>query len=79
MQDYQSVIYHMQKFNLPFDVKKYFSKKDINKIVYFMTKDKKNFSNKINLILLKKIGFTIINNQYDILNIKKFIKNEIAY
>ena len=37
MQDYQSVIYHMQKFNLPFDVKKYFSKKDINKIVYFMT------------------------------------------
>ncbi len=79
MQDYQSVIYHMQKFNLPFDVKKYFSKKDINKIVYFMTKDKKNFSNKINLILLKKIGFTIINNQYDILNIKKFIKNELAY
>ena len=31
-----------------------FSKKDLNKLLTFMKKDKKNKNNKINLILLKK-------------------------
>ena len=43
-----------------------------------MVKDKKNTSNKINLILLKKIGLTTINNHYDILKIKKFLKKELT-
>ena len=33
-------------------------KKDISKIVYYMKKDKKNTNEKINLILLEKIGKT---------------------
>ena len=37
---------------------KIFKKKEINKIIYFMQKDKKNVDNKINLILLKEIGKT---------------------
>ena len=39
---------------LPSNIKNYFSYKDLNKILTFMMKDKKNVSKKINLILLKK-------------------------
>ena len=47
-------------FNLKLftNIKKFFKKKDIKKIIYFMQKDKKNINEKINLILLKKIGKT---------------------
>ncbi len=44
--------------NLVLRFKKYFKKKDFNKIIYFMTNDKKNDDQKINLILLKNIGKT---------------------
>ena len=47
---------HYKKFNLPQNIKNYFKKKDINKIVKFMKSDKKNYNNKINLIVIKKIG-----------------------
>ena len=43
-----------------------------------MIKDKKNISNKINLILLKKIGLTSINGQFNSLKIKTFLKKELA-
>ena len=49
--------------------------KDLNNILFFMTKDKKNTSNRINLILLKKIGSAIINNHYSINELKLFMKN----
>ena len=42
-----------------------------------MTKDKKNFSNKISLILLKKIGQTIQNKNFNIKKLKKFLKEEL--
>ena len=42
-----------------------------------MAKDKKNVSKKINLILLKKVGSTLINNEYDISKIKKFFIKEL--
>ena len=42
-----------------------------------MMKDKKNTSKKINLILLKKIGSTIINKEFDSSKIKKFLQNEL--
>jgi len=54
--EYNLIKIHIQNSRLPFNIKKYFSLKDLNKILYFMTKDKKNNSDKINLILLKKIG-----------------------
>ena len=47
---------HIQKLKLPHDIKKYFKKNQIKKIIEFMKSDKKNISNKINLILIKKIG-----------------------
>jgi|TARA_B110000438_G_scaffold264926_1_gene277908 3-dehydroquinate synthase/shikimate kinase/3-dehydroquinate synthase len=47
---------HYNNLKLPSKLGSFFKKKDINKIIRFMQKDKKNFNNKINLILLKKIG-----------------------
>ena len=44
-----------------------------------MTKDKKNKSNMINLILLKKIGLPEINSQYNKNQIRLFIKKELTY
>ncbi|MDB3888434.1 3-dehydroquinate synthase [Candidatus Pelagibacter sp.] len=76
--EYQSVIKHINKMNLPSNINNYFSIKNINKILSFMMADKKNNSKKINLILLKGIGSTIINKQYTSSIIKKFLKNELV-
>ena len=42
-----------------------------------MAKDKKNTSNKINLVLLKKIGYPIINREFKKNNLFEFIKSEL--
>ena len=44
-----------------------------------MSIDKKNISKNINLILLKKIGSTIIDNEYKKTEISKFLKKELTY
>jgi 3-dehydroquinate synthase len=49
---------HYIDLNLPMMINNIFKKKDISKIVYYMKKDKKNTNEKINLILLEKIGKT---------------------
>tara|TARA_B100001057_G_scaffold48253_1_gene43028 strand:- start:1187 stop:2296 length:1110 start_codon:yes stop_codon:yes gene_type:complete len=76
-EDYYSVVNHIRSSKLPFEIKKYFSLKNINKIVSFMTKDKKNKSSKINLILLKKIGYPIIDRVFDKKILKLFIRKEL--
>ena len=43
-----------------------------------MSKDKKNISKRINLILLKKIGSTVINNEYSDLKIREFFKKKLT-
>ena len=43
-----------------------------------MLKDKKNRSNKINLVLLKKIGLPIINKEFDKKKITLFLKNQLS-
>ena len=68
---------HINQAKLPSKIKDYFTVRDLNKILSFMIKDKKNFSDKINLILLKKIGLPIINNQYQTSYIKSFLKKEL--
>ena len=42
-----------------------------------MLKDKKNKSNMINLVLLKKIGSPIINKEYRKQKITYFLKNQL--
>ncbi len=72
--DYFSIIDHIDNSDLPSSVSKFFSPKDINKILNFMTKDKKNRSNNINLVLLRKIGAPIINKEYSKKKIGLFLK-----
>ena len=42
-----------------------------------MIKDKKNNSNKINLILIKKIGHAIISKEYTKKDLSLFLKKEL--
>ena len=74
---HRSIINHISNFNLPSNINKFFKVKDLNKIISFMLKDKKNNSDKINLVLLKKIGLPVINKQYDIKSLSKFLKEEL--
>tara|TARA_B000000441_G_C21562816_1_gene243967 strand:+ start:33 stop:560 length:528 start_codon:yes stop_codon:yes gene_type:complete len=75
--EYESIINHINQAGLPSKVSKYFSIKNLSKIIYFMMKDKKNYSSKINLILLRNIGSPEIDNQFSINAIKTFMKNEL--
>ncbi len=76
--EYNQIIQHILKLKLPSNIRNYFNPKNLNTILNFMTKDKKNISKKINLILLKKIGSTVINNQYNNLRIKKFLRKQLV-
>ena len=77
--DHNKILKHIIDAKLPSNIKNYFSKKDLNKILKFMSIDKKNISKRINLILLKKIGSTLINNEYKKVEISKFLKKELTY
>ena len=43
-----------------------------------MLKDKKNNSNKINLVLLKKIGSPLINKEFSKKSVGLFLKKELS-
>ena len=75
--DYNLIINHISKANLPSKIQRFFNLKDLNKILSFMLKDKKNNTDKINLILLKKIGSPVVDKEYKkgVLNI--FLKGEL--
>ena len=71
------VINHISNLNFQSSINKFFNIKDLNKILSFMLKDKKNKTDKINLILLKKIGSPTINREYKKNSLKNFIKDEL--
>ena len=77
--DFELIKNHYTKLNLPNKIKDYFQKKDLNKIIYFMKKDKKNLSKKINLVLIKKIGQTIKPKKsvVDVKEIKNFLNHKL--
>ena len=75
--DYRSIISHISKANLPSKIKKFFKIRDLNRILSFMVKDKKNNSDKINLVFLKKIGYPVINGEYKKSILAEFLKNEL--
>ncbi len=72
--EYNLIINHIYKSGLPFSIKKYFSTKDLNRILSFMIKDKKNNSENINLVLLKKIGVSFFNKQYSKRKMSSFLR-----
>ncbi len=75
--EFNKIIAHYKKLKFSFKIEKYYSKKNINKILSFMKKDKKNNNNKINLVLLKKIGQGKYNCEFNISEIKKFFIKEL--
>ena len=76
--EYNSIVNHIIKSKLPYSINKFFKIKDLNKILFFMLKDKKNNSNKINLVLLRKIGSPIVNKQFNIKKVSLFLKKELT-
>tara|TARA_B100000780_G_scaffold266658_1_gene223049 strand:- start:249 stop:1355 length:1107 start_codon:yes stop_codon:yes gene_type:complete len=75
--DFKLIEDHLNELNLPRNINKFFSIKNLNKILSFMKKDKKNSTNKINLVLLKKIGSPLYKLQFDIKKINLFLKKEL--
>ena len=69
---------HLSKLSLPRNIDKFFSIKNLNRLLSFMKKDKKNNTNKINLVLLKKIGSPIFKLQFDEKKINFFLKRELT-
>ncbi len=76
--EYDSVINHITNANLPLSINKFLKIKDLKKITSFMLKDKKNNSDKISLVLLKKIGLPLINKEYSKKKLSLFLKNELS-
>jgi 3-dehydroquinate synthase len=77
IKEYKLIENHLNKLNLPRNINKFFSTRSLNKILSFMKKDKKNNTNKINLVLLKKIGSPIYKLQFDEKKIHFFLKKEL--
>ena len=68
---------HLKRLSLPRNIRKLFSIKDLSKILSFIKKDKKNHTNKVNLVLLKKIGYPLYKLQFDEKTINLFLTKEL--
>ena len=77
LKDFKLIENHLKQLNLPRNISKFFSKNDLNKILFFMKKDKKNITKKINLVMLKKIGTPIHRLQFNENKINLFLKKEL--
>ena len=75
--EFDFVSNHFNNSKFPISIKTYFSLKDVDKIISFMMRDKKNISNKIKLMLIKKIGGPIIEKEFSYKIIKKFIEKNL--
>ena len=77
-EEHNLIINHIGNSNLPSKITKFFNLKDLSKILSFMLKDKKNNSDKISLVLLKKIGSPLINKEYTKKMVANFLKSELT-
>ena len=75
--DYDLILNHYSKTNLPNNINQYFKKRDINKLIRFMQNDKKNMSKDINLILLNSIGKVNHKNKFKVDKLKNFFNKEL--
>ena len=75
--EFELINNHLDNLNLPRNINNFFSIKNLNTILFFMKKDKKNNTKKINLVLLKKIGIPIYKFQFDERKITTFLKKEL--
>ena len=77
IKEFKLIESHLNKLNLPKNINEFCSTKDSDKILSFMKKDKKNNTNKINLVLLKNIGSPIYKLQFNEKKINLFLKKEL--
>ncbi|MDB4232775.1 3-dehydroquinate synthase [Candidatus Pelagibacter sp.] len=77
IKDFELIENHLNQLNLPRDINNFFVKKNLNKILSFMKKDKKNNTKKINLVLIKKIGVPIYKGQFSERKISLFLSKEL--
>ena len=75
--EFNFVSKHFDNSKFPTSIKSYFSLKDVDKIISFMMRDKKNTSKRIKLMLIKKIGGPIIEKEFTYTIIKKFIQKNL--
>tara|TARA_Y100000741_G_scaffold364252_1_gene354648 strand:- start:313 stop:1419 length:1107 start_codon:yes stop_codon:yes gene_type:complete len=75
--EFELIKSHLIKFRLPRDINNYFKKKNLKKIISFMKKDKKNNSQKINLVLLKRIGRPNFKLDFKDEELYSFLKREL--
>jgi len=77
LSEFNLIVGHLNRAKLSYDVSKYFSKIDTKKIISYMQNDKKNSSEKINLILLKKIGSMELNKKFSKEKIRLFLNEKL--
>ncbi len=75
--EFDQILSHLNKSDFPQSLKSYFSLSDVNKIISFMLRDKKNNSDKIKLMLIKKIGGPIVEKEFSQQIIGKFLKKSL--
>ena len=75
--DFNFILEHLKKAKLSYNIKKFFSKSDTNTIVSYMRNDKKNNSDKINLVLLRRIGSIELKKKFSQRKIQFFIKEKL--
>ena len=77
IKEFELIENHLNYLNLPRDINKLFLIKDINRILSFMKKDKKNNTKNINLVLLKKIGSPVYKLEFNEKKINLFLRKEL--
>ncbi len=77
--DFNIIREHFSKFNLSNKIKKIVKKNDLASVINYMKTDKKNYNNKINLILLDRIGSAKINNTYNATDLISFLRDLLIY
>ena len=68
---------HYTKYNLPTNYNQFLKNKNFYKIISFIKADKKNIEQKLNLVLIKKIGKSFVTKKFSVTKIKAFLKNAI--
>ena len=77
IREYKLIENHLNMLSLPKDINNFFAKNNLSNILSFMKKDKKNNTKKINLILIKKIGYPVFKLQFGEQKINSFLKKEL--
>ena len=78
IREFRLIEKHFNKLNLPRNINNFLNKGNCNKVLSFMRKDKKNYTNKINLVLIKKIGSPKYGLEFSKKKINSFLKRELA-